>query len=111
MSHIELIFPDDLDEKEVSRMLRNHGSGFHTDDRRSLESAVVDGFTIAGVIIDTLSLATAVWSLRNQLNEKATPRKTAPKEIRVRRTPNDAAEALPTQDVTAIVNALEEMTK
>jgi hypothetical protein len=111
MASIELIFPDGLNEAEVSRLLRSNDSGFESDSRRPLESAVVDGFTIAGVVLNALSLAATIWSLKNQLDDGAAAKKIPSKGIRIRRPPNGPTKPLPNDNVDAIAKALEDMSR
>jgi hypothetical protein len=108
MPTIELIFNDEFDQDQVVKLLSEAGSGFEPDDRVPLDSPVVDGFTIAGVVLNAFSLATAIWTLIAQLRQ-STDGKTNPKVIGVRRVRSSEIRSLPTGEIRSIVTTLEEI--
>lgn len=109
MPAIEFIFPDDLDRNQVWALLSRPDSGFDPDDREPLDSTLVDGFTIAGVVLNALSLATSIWTLRAQLNQTAKDRKGEPKTIRVKRVRTNEIHSLPSGEIKQIEKTLEEL--
>jgi hypothetical protein len=111
MQTIELIFPDDLDRNHVLRLLTQSDSGFEPDDRRPLDSAIVDGFTIAGVVLNAFSLAAAIWALKAQLDQAAKSGGKDSKGIRIRRTFSSETRTLPTGEIRSVVKVLEEFTE
>jgi hypothetical protein len=111
MPAIDLIFPEELDESHVRNILSRPDSGFDVEERVPLDSAVIDGFTVAGVVFNAFSLATAIWALKAQLEQSAKNRKTTSKEIRVRRVRTSEIRLLPTGEVKSIETTLEEFSR
>ena len=85
-------------------------SGFEFSRRRSLQSDLIDGFTIAGVVLNAASLAVAIWALKNQIDQNQ-PTQKAARIVRVRRRPGGPIRTLPDEDIESIVKSLEEMTR
>ncbi|MEZ5403762.1 MAG: hypothetical protein R2729_29040 [Bryobacteraceae bacterium] len=108
MPAIELIFPAELDRNQVWALLSEPGSGFNPDDRAPLDSTLMDGFAIAGVVLNALSLATAIWTLKAQLDQAARDKKTASNTIRIKRVRTADIRSLPAGEVEEIQRALEE---
>jgi hypothetical protein len=109
MPAIELIFPDELDRDQVLAFLSEPASGFDPDDRMPLDSNLMDGFNIAGVVLNALSLATAIWTLKAQLDQAAKDKKTDSKTIRIKRIRTTEIRSLPTGEVKEIQTVLEEI--
>jgi hypothetical protein len=74
-------------------------------------SVVVDGFTIAGVVANVLSLAAAIWALKIQRDQAAASQHQPRKEFRVRRVHHSEVHILPTGEFKSVVTALEEITQ
>src|ERR1700733_7415294 len=109
MPAIELIFPDELDRNQVWALLSEPSSGFDPDDREPLDSTLVNGFTIAGVVLNALSLATAIWTLKAQLDQAAKDKKSRAKTIRAKRVHTVEIHSLPSGEVKQIEKTLEEL--
>jgi len=111
MPAIELIFPREFDQNQVLSVLSRSDSGFEPDDRAPLDSAVVDGFTIAGVVLNAFSLAAAVWTLVAQLKSSRGQEDNASPGIRVRRVRSSELRSLPTGEIRLIETTLEELSR
>jgi hypothetical protein len=109
MPAIELIFPNELDRNQVLALLSESTSGFDPDDRQPLDSTLVDGFTIAGVVLDAVSLAAAIWTLKAQLDQAAKDKKSSVKTIRAKRVHTVEIRSLPSGEVKQIEKTLEEL--
>jgi hypothetical protein len=109
MPAIELIFPDELDRNQVWALLSEPSSGFDPDDREPLDSTLVDGFTIVGVVLNALSLATALWALKAQLDQAAKDKRSSAKTIRVKRVHTVEIHSLPSGEIKQIEKTFEEL--
>ena len=110
MKTIEIIFPSDFQSAEVLKRLRTDESGIAIDDAAPLASTMVDGFTIAGVILNAFSLATSLYALRSQVTPSKKDVSKPAKGIRIRRQFSSQVRVLPTGDIESIQKALEEIT-
>ena len=78
-------FSSCFEEPQVVRRLAQADSGFELSTRRELDSAIVDGFAIGGVIVGIAQLAVSIVSLRLELKQAAAEDTTTPQvEVRVR---------------------------